>query len=78
MILQLGQYPQPLGVAFETEEVGALGLAHGVQPALCRGLLEPVADGVFARVAEGWIADVVGQAGGLDDDAQVRRIAPAR
>ncbi|MDT4847913.1 hypothetical protein FQZ97_819900 [compost metagenome] len=78
VVFQLGQYPQTLGVALEAEEVGALGLAHGVQPAPCGGLLEPVADGVFAGVAERRVADVVGQAGGLDDDAEVRGLAPVR
>ncbi|MCY1460282.1 hypothetical protein D9M71_778310 [compost metagenome] len=76
MILQLGQHPQALGVALEAEEVGTLGFAHGVEPAPSGGLLEPVADGVFTRVAERRVADVVGQAGGLDDDAQVRGLAP--
>ncbi|MCY1178434.1 hypothetical protein D9M73_187820 [compost metagenome] len=78
VILQLGQHPQALGIALETEEVGAFGIAHGVQPAPSGGLLEPVADGILAGVAERRVADVVGQAGRLDDDAEVRRLAPVR
>ncbi|MNZ33415.1 hypothetical protein D3C78_507610 [compost metagenome] len=78
VVLQLGEYPKALGVAFEVEEVGALVVAHVVQPATPGGLLEPVADGVFARVAERWVADVMGQAGRLHDHPQVAGGAPVR
>ena len=35
------------------------------------GIPEPFADGVLSGVAEGWIADIVGQAGGGDDGAEI-------
>ena len=63
VVFQLGEYAKTLGVTFEAEKVAALGLAHGVQPATSSRLLEPVADSVFAGVAERWVADVVSQAG---------------
>ncbi|MNY22768.1 hypothetical protein D3C86_1564070 [compost metagenome] len=76
MIFQLREYPEALGIAFEIEEVIAFDFAHGIQPATAGGLLEPVPDGVFAGVAEGRVADVVGQAGRLHDHPQVTRVAP--
>ncbi|MNN25693.1 hypothetical protein D3C81_1391760 [compost metagenome] len=76
VILQLGEDAKALGIAFEVEEVGALVVAHGVQPATPRRLLEPVADGVFARMAERWVANIVGQAGRLHDHPQVTGLAP--
>lgn len=76
VVLELGEHAKALGVAFEVEKVGALGVVHRVQPAAPGGLLEPVADGVFAGVAERRIADVVGQARRLHDHAQVTRLAP--
>jgi len=76
VVFQLGQHPEALGVAFEIEEVIALGHAHVVQPAAPGGLLEPMADGVFAGVPEGRVADVMGQAGRLHHHAQVARVAP--
>ncbi|MCY1413335.1 hypothetical protein D9M71_287640 [compost metagenome] len=76
VVFQLGQHAEALGVALEVQEVGALLLAHLVQPAARGGLLEPVADGVLAGVAERRVADVVGQAGGLHDDAEIAGIAP--
>ena len=63
VILQLGEHAKALGVALEIQEVCPLVIAHVIQPATPGGLLEPVADGVLAGVAEGWVADVVGQAG---------------
>lgn len=63
VVLQLGEDPKALGIAFEVEKVGALSVAHVIQPAASGGLLEPVADGIFARVAERRVADVMGQAG---------------
>ncbi|MNN95126.1 hypothetical protein D3C81_2138820 [compost metagenome] len=59
----MGEHPETLGIAFEVKKVGALGLAHRIQPAAPGGLLEPVTDSVFAGMAEGWVADVMGQAG---------------
>ena len=76
VIFQLGEYAKALRVAFEIEKVAALGIAHRIQPAAPGGLLEPVANGVFAGVAERRVADIVGQAGGLHDHAQVARRAP--
>ncbi|MNP60689.1 hypothetical protein D3C76_1557930 [compost metagenome] len=76
VVFQLRQHAKPLGITLEIEEVGALVVAHIIQPAASCCLLEPVTDGVFARVAERWVADVVGQAGGLHDHAQVARFAP--
>ena len=76
VILQLGEYAKALGIAFEVEEVGALVIAHVVQPATPCCLLEPVANGVFAGVAERRVADVVSQAGRLHDHPEVTRFAP--
>ncbi|MNG24480.1 hypothetical protein D3C84_1092080 [compost metagenome] len=76
MIFKLGQDPKALGVAFEVEEVIALRFAHRIQPAPSRGLLEPVPDRVFAGMAEGWIANVMGQAGRLHHHPQVTGITP--
>ena len=76
VILQLREHAESLGVAFEIEEVTALGFAHAVQPAAPGSLLKPMADRVFARMAERRIADVVGQASRLHDHAQIGRIAP--
>ncbi|RMS43381.1 hypothetical protein ALP71_05772 [Pseudomonas coronafaciens pv. garcae] len=76
MVFQLRQHSETLRVAFEIEEVVALGFAHRVEPASSGGLIEPVANGIFARVAERGIADIVGQAGRLYDHAQVARVAP--
>ena len=76
VVFELGQYPEPLGIAFEVEEVVALGLAHRIQPATSGSLLEPVADGIFTGMAEGRVADVVGQAGRLHHHPQVAGFAP--
>lgn len=65
-----------MGVALEVEEVGTLVVAHVVQPATPGGLLEPVANGIFAGVAERWVADVVSQASRLHDHAKVAGFAP--
>lgn len=78
VILQLGEDTKALGVAFEVEEIGTLVVAHVVQPATPCCLLEPVADGVFAGMAERWVANVVGQAGRLHDHPQVTGLAPVR
>jgi hypothetical protein len=37
------------------------------------GIAEPFADGILAGMAEGRIADVVGQAGGGDDRPEIAR-----
>lgn len=76
MVFKLGEHPKTLGIAFEVKEVIAFGAAHVIQPAAPGGLLEPVANGVFARVPERWVADVMGQAGRLHHHAQVARVAP--
>ena len=76
MILQLGEHPKALGVTFKVQEVLALGLAHVIQPTLFIGLVKPVADGIFTGVPIGRVANIVGQAGGLDDDTQISRFAP--
>ena len=78
VVLQLGKHAKTLCVAFEVEEVGPLVVVHAVQPATPGGLLEPVANGVFAGVAERRVADVVGQAGRLNDHSQVTGGAPVR
>ncbi len=62
----------------EVQEVGALLFAHPIQPAAPGGLLEPVADGILAGMAEGRVTDVVGEACGLHYDAHVPRVAPFR
>ncbi len=62
VILQLREYAKALRIAFEVEEVVALGFAHRIEPATARCLVEPVADRVFTRMPEGRIADVMGQA----------------
>ncbi|MNK87712.1 hypothetical protein D3C87_1076520 [compost metagenome] len=76
VILQLSQDPETLGIAFEIEEVSAFGFAHAVEPAASGGLLEPVADGVFTRMAERRIADIVGQTRRLHHHAEIGRVAP--
>ena len=78
VVFQLGQDAKALGIALEIEKVGALGIAHRIEPAAPGGLLEPMADGVFAGMAEGRVADVMGQAGRLHDHAQVAWLAPVR
>lgn len=78
VVFQLGEYAKALGVAFEIEKVAAFGIAHRIQPAASGGLLKPVANGVFAGVAEWRVADIVGQAGGLHHHAQIARRAPVR
>lgn len=62
VILQLGEHTKALGIALEIQKIGPLVVAHVIQPSTPGCLLEPVADGVLAGVAEGWVADVVGQA----------------
>src|SRR5690606_4914323 len=76
VIFQLGEDTKPLGVALEVEKVVALYFTHRVQPASPGGLLKPVADGILAGVAERRVADVMRQAGGLHDHAQVGGVAP--
>jgi len=76
VVFQLGQYPKPLGIAFEVEEVIALGSAHIIQPAASGRLLKPVANGIFTGVPERRVADVMGQAGRLHHHAQVARFTP--
>lgn len=76
VVLELGEHPKALGITFEVEEVGALVITHVVQPTAPCGLLEPVADGVFAGMAKRWVTDVMGQASGLHDHAQVTGAAP--
>lgn len=63
VVFQLREYPKALGVAFEIEEVVALGRAHVVQPAAPGRLLEPMANRIFAGMPERRVADVMGQAG---------------
>ncbi|MNE22689.1 hypothetical protein D3C80_1159090 [compost metagenome] len=63
VILQLGQDPEALGVAFEIEKVGTLGVGHCIEPAAPGCLLEPVANGIFTGMAKGRVADVVSKAG---------------
>src|SRR5690606_6068808 len=62
----------------EIEKVGAFCIAQVVQPAASGGLLEPVANGVLAGMAERRVADIVGQASRLHDHAEVGRTAPFR
>src|SRR3546814_19558718 len=52
VVFKLREHPEPLGVAFEIEKVVALGFAHGVKPTAACGLLEPIADGILAGMAE--------------------------
>ncbi|MNQ49941.1 hypothetical protein D3C85_638640 [compost metagenome] len=76
VILQLSEYPKALGIAFEIQEVIALGFTHCIQPATAGGLLEPMADRVFTGMAERRVADVVCQAGRLHHHPQVAGFAP--
>ncbi|MNR48667.1 hypothetical protein D3C85_1679300 [compost metagenome] len=62
VVFQLGEDAKALGVTFEVEKIAAFGGAHRIQPATPGGLLEPVAYGILAGVAEGWVADVMSQA----------------
>ncbi|MCY1402452.1 hypothetical protein D9M71_175940 [compost metagenome] len=76
VILQLSQHAKALGIAFKVKKVIAFVIAHGIEPAAPGGLLEPMANGVFARVPEGRVANVMGQACRLHDHAQVTGFAP--
>lgn len=76
VILQLRKHPEALCIAFKAQEVPTLGFTHIVQPAAVCGLLEPVANRVFTRVAERRIADVMGQAGRLHHHPQVGGVTP--
>ena len=76
MIFELCKYPETLGVAFKIEKIGTFGIAHVVQPATRGRLLKPVAYCILSRVTKRWIANVVRQAGGLNDHAEIRRAAP--
>lgn len=76
VVFKLGEYPKALGIAFEVKEVIAFGAAHAIQPTSPGGLLEPVANGVFAGMPEWRVADVMGQAGRLHHHAQVAGVAP--
>ncbi len=76
VIFQLREHPEPLRIALEVEKVVALGLAHRIEPASSGRLVEPVANRIFAGVAERRVADVVCQAGRLHDHAQVAGVAP--
>jgi len=76
VVFQLGQYAQALGVALEAEKVGTFCLAQVIQPAALQGLAKPVANGILAGMPEGWVANIMGQAGRLHDNAQVGGTAP--
>lgn len=76
VVLQLRKHAEALRIALEIEEVGTLVITHVVQPPAPGRLLEPVTYGVFARMAEWRVADVVGQAGRLHDHPQVAGRAP--
>lgn len=78
MVLKLSEHAETLGIAFEIEEVTALGFAHAIQPAAPGRLLKPMANRVFTGMAEWRVADVMSEAGRLHDHAQVTRIAPLR
>ena len=78
VVFQLGEYAKALGIALETEKVATFGRTHRIQPATSGGLLKPMADGIFTGMAKGRITNVVSQAGGLHDHAQVARLAPVR
>ena len=75
--LQPGDDAKSLGVALETQEILPLRVVQLFQhrPAGGGGG-EPQPDGVFAGVAERWIADVVRQTGGGDHRAEILRIDP--
>ncbi|MFC2302205.1 MAG: hypothetical protein ACFNLE_00005, partial [Rothia aeria] len=70
---EAGEDAQAVGVAFVGLHVGAFGGAEVLQVNGVFGAAEPVAQGVFAGVAEGRVTEVVGEAGDLDDRADVAR-----
>ena len=76
VILQLREHTEALGIALEVEEVRPLRIRHVVQPTASRSLLKPAANGILPGVAEWRVADVMGEAGRLDDHAEVGRAAP--
>ena len=51
-----------VGVAFKCSQVAPLFGEHGVLQFLSFPVFEKTADGVLARVAKGWIAQIVSQA----------------
>ena len=67
----MGEHAEGIGVALEVDEVGPLGTVEQGAQALTGALAEKGADGLLARVPEGRIAQVVGEAGGGHDVAQV-------
>lgn len=83
VVLHHVDHPEALGVAVEATEVALLRLLQRVHIDVVGRIPEPVADGELARMAERRIADIVGQAGGLQDLAGefrrgiIRQLAPA-
>jgi len=70
--LQAADDTEALRIALVTLEIGPL--CRGESMALEQaGIAEPLADGILAGMAEGRIADVVRQAGGGDDGAEIAR-----
>ena len=78
MILNLGQYAKALRVAFKMQKVLLLGVTQLIQHAALLRLAEPVADSILAGVSIRRVADVVGEAGSLDNHPQVGWLAPVR
>ena len=78
VVFDLGNDAKALGIAFVGEQVLALGIAQPGQPTVITGGLggEPVTNGVLPGMPEGRVADVMPQAAGLDDDAEIRRRDP--
>ncbi|CEG52415.1 hypothetical protein PXNS11_250028 [Stutzerimonas xanthomarina] len=76
MVFELRKHSKSLCVAFEVEKVRALRVAHIVEPSAPCGLLEPAANSILAGMAKRRIANVMGEAGRLDDHPEVGRAAP--
>ena len=69
-VLQPADDAEALRVALVALEVGPLGRREGMAFKQA-GITEPLADRIFAGMAEGRIADVVRQAGGGNDGAEI-------
>ncbi len=78
VVLKRVDNAEALGVAVKSRKVGPLCGQQIFEILLfVGGILEPVADGLLARMAKGRVAYVVRQAGGLNDLAQMVRRAPS-
>ena len=71
--LQPADNAKSLRIAFVALEVGFLDRRE-IMPFKQAGMAKPFANGIFAGMAERWIADVVSQAGGGNDSPEITRL----